>query len=953
MENIVDLESSNLTQTLLGDKKISKAGCIFGLLRAHGTSIFTNSNFRKKNNNDENPESRILRNATSDKLSVVKSLQSNLNGLVIEEAKERLQKYGQNVLSCKRASPWYSLLWNAFWHPFNVILLVLGAISAATGDKGTLFVMCLMVALSVGVRFYQELKSSRAATRLADLVKYRATVIRREFDYEKIVEMEIPQEDVVPGDVVVLRSGDLFPGDIRLLTSTNLYVSQSALTGESIPVEKTADVIEDISTPVFDMRNVGFMGTSVESGEGLGVVFSTGDNTYISTIAGMLGNRNPTNAFQKGVRQVSYMLILFMLAMVPIVIVISGFTTHNWGGSFLFGISVAVGLTPEMLPMIVNANLARGALAMAHKKCIVKRLDAIQNMGAMDILCTDKTGTLTVDHVAMAQHMDSRCLSKDRVLKYAYLNSYFQKGLKNPIDSAVLTFGDTIADKGNVDTSNYRCIAELPFDFTRRRLSVILKEVDDGGDIYKMQHERNLETMCTLSNERHVLVTKGALEEMLTICSRVQETNTIVAMTKEYREKLLFIGEELNTDGLRVVAVATKLLECTCSDLPASTESSEFLERDYSHEDENDMVFQGFITFQDPPKESAKGAINALSQKGISVKVLTGDTLAIAIKICKDVGIVVDHVTTGPRLALLDAAQFVEEIKKATVMAKLTPTQKMQVVEALKSANHTVGFIGDGINDSLALKAADVGISVDSATSVAKDAAQIILLEKDLDVLVAGVIRGRITHGNTIKYIKMAASSNFGNVFSILVASAWLPFDPMKPIQILTQNLLYDFSQASIPWDRMDSDYLEIPHQWSATGIVSFMIFMGPISSVFDIATFLLLWFGYGVCTPEQQALFQTCWFLEGLLTQTLVIHMLRTRRIPFLEETASWPVLLTTATIVGIGLAIPFTLLGATEMMAKPPISYFGFLAVIVLSYCCLAQLVKGAYIKIFGKWL
>ncbi|KAJ7565807.1 hypothetical protein O6H91_02G076200 [Diphasiastrum complanatum] len=956
MASLVDLERAS--------GNAPKEGTLGGLkaIFAVVTSFFSDCSLPStaKTVNAKLVEDNIVRNATLDKDAILASLKTSLNGLTTEDAKNRLKQFGPNVLSIKLARRWYKILWNAFWHPFNIILLVLATISGATSDKATLIVMCLMVVLSVGVRFYQELKSSRAASKLSELVRDRAAVIRRENGNSKEgVELEINQEDVVPGDIVILRTGDLLPGDVRLVTSNNLLVSQSALTGESIAVEKYADVIESESTPLLDLKNACFMGTSVESGGALGVVISTGDQTYISTIATYLARRTPINSFQKGVRRVSYLLICFMLAMVPIVIVISGITTHNWGNSALFGISVAVGLTPEMLPMIVNANLARGALVMARKKCIVKTLDAVQNMGAMDILCTDKTGTLTIDRVAMVQYMDCHGISKDQVFEYAYLNSYFQTGLKNLIDSAILSFGEVLSGDRKMNPSKYNLVAELPFDFVRRRMSVILEVGDVSSSGLKPQEDVEHNVISSVGQKRCILVTKGALEEMLDVCSCVQDdTAGCVPMTPEYRNKLLSMGEELNADGLRLVAVAIKELKPTQATITMSTPRHEHFskfshEQQYRHSEESEMVFHGILTFQDPPKESAKEAIETLEKKGVAVKVLTGDALSIAVKICKDVGIATDFVVTGPELALLDSNEFVKTVQKATIMAKLTPYQKLKVVEALKVGSHTVGFLGDGINDALALKAADVGISVDSATSVAKDAAEIILLQKDLNVLVAGVTRGRITHGNTIKYIKMAASSNFGNVFSILVASAWLPFDPMKPVQILTQNLLYDFSQASIPWDRMDPEYLETPHQWSAKGIASFMVCMGPMSSIFDITTFILLWFHYGIRTVERQAVFQTAWFLEGLLTQTLVIHLLRTTRIPFFQSTAALPVLLTTGAIVSIGLAIPYTPLGKTEKMVHPYPSYYYFLAMTIFAYCCLAQCAKMVYIRVFKKWL
>ncbi|CAM6092107.1 unnamed protein product [Calypogeia fissa] len=943
-------------------------------------------------------------NAATDCTSVVERLHSSYSGLTVHQAKDRLKEHGPNVLSHKSASSWWKILWDAFWHPFNMILIVLAIISGATGDIPTLSIMLVMVLLSVGLRFWQELTSSHAASKLAELVQSRTRVVRLEEGSQKGTEMEINQKEVVPGDVVVVSSGDLFPGDLRLLTSKDLFVSHSSLTGECMPVEKHANVIEENGNPVLELRNICFMGTSVVSGSGMGIVLTTGNNTYISGIAAELAKAAPVNAFQKGVRRVSYLLICFMLCMVPIVIVISGLTTKKWGSSLLFGISVAVGLTPEMLPMIVNANLARGAKAMAAKRCIVKRLDAIQNLGAMDILCTDKTGTLTIDQVVMLRYLDCHQASNFRVLEFAYLNSYFQTGLRNLLDKAIIAFGDVVTGDFVVDTvSKWKKIDEIPFDFDRRRLSVIIEECGSVGHKGEVLTETKTEngtsgweygtkewedgttkvsdptakddestkkrevavgvngTDLRSSKKNRLLITKGALEEMLSICSYVQEGReggdaVTVPMTAEYRDRLMGIGEELNVDGLRVLVVASKILapgSGSRTSLPDGAMSEVEPENLCDVSDESAMVFEGFLAFLDPPKESAKEALTSFAAKGVAVKVLTGDTLPVAVKVCKDLDIPTEHVVTGPALALMEDTEFSETVKRATILAKLTPAQKLQVIESLKIGTHTVGFLGDGINDALALKGADVGISVDTASSVAKDAAEIILLEKDLNVLCAGVHRGRITHGNTIKYIKMAASSNFGNVFSILVASAWLPFDPMKPIHILTQNLLYDISQVSIPWDKMDPHYTDVPHQWSAGGITTFMVWMGPISSIFDICTFLTMWYFYGVKTVARQAEFQTAWFLEGLLTQTLVIHMIRTEKIPFIQETAALPVIILTTVIAAIGLAIPWTPIGKAEKMTHLPASFFGFLILFITSYCILAQFWKVLYIRRMKKWL
>lgn len=875
----------------------------------------------------------LVEKATSHIDTVLQNMQSSVNGLTTANAAEQLKKFGPNILSNKKGNRWYEILWNAAWHPFNLILLTLAVISAVTSDMATFSLMCAMIILSVGLRFQQELKTSRAATRLALMVQMRTSVLRCENGSEKGIEMEIDQSDLVPGDIVVLRMGDVVPGDLRLLTSKDLCVSQSSLTGESMPVEKFADTVEDKTAPLLDLKCICFMGTSVISGEGTGVVVSTGNKTYINTVAVVLNSKTPTNAFQNGVRRVSFLLVCFMLVMVPIVIVISGVSTHSWSSSFLFGISVAVGLTPEMLPMIVNANLARGALEMARKKCIVKRVDAVQNMGAMDILCTDKTGTLTIDQVVLVQYTDHCGIARPHVFKYGYLNSFFQTGLSNVIDKSILAYGTN----EEVDVSNWTKIDEFPFDFERRRLSVVLEEKSVEA------HKEPIQEV----DKKQLLVTKGALEEMLSICSFVQEgesEDSMIPLTTELCDSLLKKGQDLNLGGLRVLVVATKCRTWPKEGLKVST---------YKYGDECDMVFQGFLAFLDPPKESAKPAIESLTRKGVAIKVLTGDNLSTAVKVCEGMGIPTDHVVTGPELPLKATKAFRDIVQKATILAKLTPSQKLEVVQALRAGNHTVGFLGDGINDALALKAADVGISVDSASSVAKDAAEIILLEKDLNVLAAGVVRGRITHGNTIKYIKMAASSNFGNVFSILVASAWLPFDPMRPIQILTQNLLYDISQVSIPWDKMDIGYTDWPRQWSAKGIAKFMVCMGPVSSIFDITTFNLMWWYYGARTKEHQALLQTAWFVEGLLSQTLVIHTLRTAKIPFIQETASKTVLIVTSLVVMVGISLPFTPLGKAEKMVHLPASYFGFLAIILSSYCCLAQVCKMLYIHYFKTWL
>ncbi|GLJ39413.1 hypothetical protein SUGI_0804980 [Cryptomeria japonica] len=725
---------------------------------------------------------------------VFEYVHSTERGLSFKEAEERLKEAGPNIPVGNLISSWWDIFSTALWHPFNIILFVLAALCFIANDKANGSIMVTMVIISVSVRFYQEFSSSVAALKLSELVKASIKVQRcagREVQTE--LQVQIDQKDVVPGDIIIFSAGDLFPGDVRLLSSKSLVVSQSSLTGESGIVEKLADVIEEPTTPLLELRNICFMGTSVVSGSGTGVVVSTGDKTYISTILSALGRRSPPHAFEKGVRGVSYVLICFMLAIVPVIVIVDYFTTRDLGRSVLFGISVAVGLTPQMLPLIVNTNLARGALAMARDKCIVKRLVAIQNMGAMDILCTDKTGTLTMNRLVLVHHLDCQGMPSDKILYFAFLNSYFQTGSTNPLDDAILAYAYTGGYR--FQPTKWKKINEVPFDFSRRRMSVILEESNDNQASRKKHN----------SHAQRIMVLKGAYEEVLKVCSFVQNDinkDTIEPLLSQDYQRLLNMAEELSNDGLRVIAVATRNLK------PVISESS------CNDTAEENMVFVGYLVFFDPPKESVKEALWQLAEKGVKVKVLTGDTLPVTIKVCKEVGIRTTHVITGPELELLEDKSFHDVVRKATVLAKLTPIQKLQVVESLKMGNHIVGFLGDGINDSLALKGADVGITVDSGASVAKDLAQIILLEKDLNVLVAGVERGRITHGNSMKYIQMAVAANLGTVVSVIVATACLPFDPLTPMQLLTQNLLYDISQIFIPWDKMDPEYVKIPHQW-------------------------------------------------------------------------------------------------------------------------------------------
>jgi len=717
----------------------------------------------------------------------------------------------------------------------------------------------------------------------------------------------------------------MIPADLRLLESRDMFVTQSALTGEAMPVEKyeperkfkPAEPREREGLPVevLESPHLLFMGSSIISGTGKALVLATGNQTYFGAMAEKLTGKRPQTAFDRGVKQVSWLLIKFMLAMTPTVFLINGLMKHNWLEAFLFAVAIAVGLTPEMLPMIVNANLARGAIAMARQKTIVKRLHAIQNFGAMDVLCTDKTGTLTQDKVVLIRHVDIHGSDSRRVLEHAYLNSLFQTGLKNLLDRAVIDRAEALGLRDVAKT--WWKQDEIPFDFVRRRMSVVL----------------------TRSKKEHTLYCKGAVEEMLDICSQVEDGGRVVKISDELREQLKALRDRLNEDGLRVVAVGYKKL---AADQPPVTVK-----------DECDLVFSGFVAFLDPAKESTAEALRLLRDNGVTVKILTGDNAIVARKICRDVGLDVQHIATGADIEPLDDAALTQLAERTTIFAKLSPMQKARVVRVLKANGHTVGFMGDGINDATALREADVGISVDTAVDVAKEAADIILLEKSLLVLERGIIEGRRTFGNVIKYIKMTASSNFGNVFSVLVASAFLPFLPMLAVQLLVQNLLYDFSQIAIPWDRMDEDFLKTPRQWNAGTIATFMLCIGPISSIFDITTFWVMWNVFGANTVAQQSLFQSGWFVVGLLTQTLIVHMIRTEKIPFLQSTAAPVVLVTTAVVMAIGVALPFSPLASAVKLQPLPAAYFLYLPLVLLAYCLLTQTVKVAYIRRFKSWL
>ncbi|GAA3277974.1 magnesium-translocating P-type ATPase [Streptomyces lavendulae] len=870
---------------------------------------------------------RLAAVSSAPAVSALQGADTSRNGLTHAEAALRLERHGANTVAHERAPHWSVQLAKAFWNPFIGVLVFLAAVMfwQDPADPGVL-ILSAMVGISGLLRFWQEYRSGRAAESLKKLVTTTCAVQRRAGTGSGPTTFEVPMDQVVPGDLVKLAAGDLIPADLRIIGSKDLMVSQAALSGESLPVAKADTRADDLgqhtTTDPVEADNLCLMGTSVTSGTATGVVVATGADTYFGSMAGSLVGERPQTNFDNGVRRVSFLLIRFMLVMVPVVFMINGFTKGDWNEAFLFGVAVAVGLTPEMLPMVVSANLARGAVAMSKRKVVVKRLNAIQNLGAMDVLCTDKTGTLTEDRIVLDRYLDVHGNEDAEVLEYGYLNAHFQTGLRNLMDQAVVDRVDE-AEEVVVD-ARFSMVDEIPFDFARRRMSVVLNRnsvLGAGG------------------RAEHVMITKGAVEEVLGLCTHMRDRGERVELTEQLRWHVTRIAEDNNRRGLRVLAVATRTVA-----VPRDT---------YSVADEDGLTLIGFLAFLDPPKASAAAALRGLADKGIAVKVVTGDNELVAARVCADVGIEVGHVVAGAELDGLDEAALRALAARTTVFAKVNPVQKARIVRALQAEGHTVGFLGDGINDAAALRDADVGISVDTAVDIAKESADIILLEKDLTVLEQGVVQGRTTFGNTIKYIKMTASSNFGNVFSVLVASAFIPFQPMLAIMLLVQNLVYDIAQLATPWDRMDEEYLRKPRNWDAKGIFRFMVTIGPISSVFDIAMFVIMWNVFSADNEAAQSLFQSGWFVEGLLSQTLVVHMIRTRRIPFLQSRASWPVMVMTVLAVLTGLWLPFSPLAPSLGFVALPASYFPWLVVVLLAYCTLTQLVKTWYIRTFKTWL
>jgi Mg2+-importing ATPase len=836
-------------------------------------------------------------------------LSSTAGGLTPDQVEERLRSVGRNQVAHQARHTILGELVGRSINPLNALLLSLATASYFLGDQRAAIVIAVMVVLSISLSFIQEHRSNNAADKLQRMVSITATV-RRQVGAEAHDHVDVPIEQLVPGDIVLLSAGDMIPADLRLISAKDLFINQSTLTGEAMPLEKVAAAHVGTAETPFDLPNICFMGSAVVSGIGCGVVVLTGQRTAFGLVASAIAEQRVLTSFDKGITRFTWVMLGFIVVMAPLVFVINGLTKGNWLEALLFAVAVAVGLTPEMLPMIVTVNLAKGAMAMSRRKVIIKRLNAIQNFGAMNVLCTDKTGTLTQDRIILKRHLDIRGGDSDRVLEYAYLNSFHQSGLKNLLDVAVLKHVEL--EGGLKVQERFQKIDEMPFDFERRRMSVVLGR-NDGV---------------------HILVCKGAVEEVFAACKHYAIDGETGPLDEGHLASAMETTAKLNADGFRVVAVAFKEMPPT--------------QATYSVADEADLTLLGYIAFLDPPKETCAAAIATLKASGVQVKILTGDNDIVTRKICHEVGLSVDRIVLGSEMATLSPDEVARLAEMAAVFAKVSPSQKAAIIDALHRKGHVVGFLGDGINDGPALKAADVGISVDSAVDIAKDSADIILLEKSLAVLGDGVIEGRKVFGNITKYIKMGASSNFGNMFSVLGASVILPFLPMTAIQVLTNNLLYDFSQTTIPTDNVDAEYLAVPRRWDIGNITKFVLFIGPISSIFDYVTYFTMLYVFNAWSNP--ALFQTGWFVESLLTQTLIIHIIRTAKIPFLESRASTALITTTIIIAAIGIALPFSWLGGFLGFVPLPPAYWIVLCLILLSYVILTHFMKTWFIRRFG---
>jgi Mg2+-importing ATPase len=828
--------------------------------------------------------------------AVLERLGTAAEGLAQEEAERRLEEHGPNIVVQEKRHGRLGLLGHAFANPLVVLLILLSTVAFFTGDLRAATVMLAMVVLGVVLRFVQEARADSAAAKLKAMIRVTATVVR---DGQA---REVPLAELVPGDIVRLSAGDMIPADVRLLSCKDLFIIQATLTGESLPVEKFDARENGADRPPLELRNVCFLGTSVESGAATAVVVATGLKSYLGSMSSAIVGQQVETSFDRGINRFTWLMIRFILVMTPLVFLINGLTKGDWEEAFFFSLAVAVGLTPEMLPMIVTVCLSKGAMGMSRKKVIVKRLNSIQNLGAMDILCTDKTGTLTLDRIIIERHCNVVREEDDDILAMAYLNSHFQTGLKNVLDRAVLRHKELHAE---LHVPEHAKMDEIPFDFSRKMMSVVVRTPEG----------------------RLRLITKGAPDEVFRRCTHFELDGQRLPLDHLFLTDLREEYRDLSSEGFRVLAVA-------CKDVAPKAA--------YSKDDEQDLILRGYVAFLDPPKETAGPAIVALRNHGVAAKVLTGDNELVSRKICQEVGLPTEHMILGPDMERMTDAQLAEAAEKATLFAHLSPAHKQRIIRALQSKGHVVGFLGDGINDAPALRAADVGVSVDSGVDIAKESADVILLEKSLLVLGEGVLEGRKVFANILKYVRMGASSNFGNMFSVLGASIFLPFVPMAPIQILTNNLLYDFSQVPIPTDNVGAEQIARPRPWSMKEISRFILFIGPCSSIFDYTTYLMMWFIFGASDPSRASLFQTGWFVESLLTQTLIIHIIRTNRIPLFQSRASWPLIVTTALIMMAGMWLPYSPVASALGFTPLPNLYWPLLLATLFCYTLLTQSVK-----------
>ncbi len=850
---------------------------------------------------------------TLSKEEFIKKYNININGLDDNSVEKNLKHFGLNEINQAKPKKWYYYFLQSLFSPFNsillgitIVLLYTDVILPETPNYANIIVILVLVIASTLLEFFEEFRSNKAAQKLKELVATTTHVIRNN------KEISIPIKEITIGDIVLLSAGSMIPADLRVLESKDLYVGQSSLTGESDAVKKISNSeisLNDIDN-ISDLDTICFMGTNVISGSGKGAVIKVANSTYFGKIAHTLSSGKPKTAFQKGIESISKLLIRFMLILIPIVFILNAWK-HSIVIAFTFAVAIAIGITPLLLPVILSSSLSKGALRMSKKKTIVKKLDSIQSFGAMNILCTDKTGTLTEDKIVLEKYLDIKGEEDLRILKHAFLNSYFQTGLKGNIDEAVINRA-LKNDMGSL-IEKYIKIDEIPFDFSRRRLSVV---VSDGT--------------------KKQLITKGAVEEILNICTMCDYKGEVSPLTKEIKDNIKKISKKMNEEGLRVVAV------CQKNDIA--------LISNFGVQDEKNMVLMGFIGFLDPPKESSKIAIEKLNKSGIRVIVLTGDNAEVTKCICKKVGINSKNIVLGSQIDKLADIGVLRLLKNTNIFAKLSPIQKARIVRLLKESENIVGYMGDGINDSPSLTNSDVGISVDTAVDIAKESADIILLEKDLNVLEEGVIEGRKTFANLIKYIKMAVSFNFGEVSSVIVASILLPFLPITPIQLLVQSLLYDFGQLTLPFDNVDKEYLEKPRKWDLKSLKNFMLFMGPLSSCFDMIVFASLWFIFNVRT---EAIFQTIWFSYGVVSNLVGMHIIRTAKIPFVESNAHKFVYFSSILLSILAILVPFTALGHIIGLVSIPLKYLTVILGVPILYCFVALFAKKIYVKKYGEWI